>query len=99
MSEVERIKAAVMLKGMELRVVEVLRTEIDKIQADTEAAVKKAIDDFDFDTAIGEIIHTWLEDKIKDMSINTLDAELFNIEPELTRIVLRTIKESLDERV
>lgn len=54
MDEVERIEATVALKGMELRMVEVLRTEIDKI----------------------------LRIKSGTLSINTLDAELFNIEPD-----------------
>lgn len=94
----ERLEATVVLKGMEFRVVEVLRTEIDKIQKDTEAAVKKAIDEFDFDATIGEIINEWLNDRIHAMSINILDTEMFNIEPELTRMILLTVQKSLEEQ-
>ena len=94
----ETIEARIVLKGMEVRMMEVLNERIMDIQKDTEIAVRKAVDEFDFDGAIGEIINTWLEDKINDMSINILDNEMFNIEPELTRIVVATVKKSLTGR-
>jgi len=94
---IETVEASIVLKGMEVRMMEVLDARIVDIQKATETAVKKAINEFDFDAAIADIINAWLEDKIRDMSINVLDNEMYNITPELSRVVLATVKKTLDE--
>jgi ribosomal protein S3AE len=94
----ERLEVSVMLKGMEYRMMETIQSEIESIKKDTENAVKKAISDFDFDDTIKDIIHEWLDEQIKDMSINLLDSELMNVEPELSRLVKNTIKTALEEK-
>lgn len=97
MDQIERVEVDVRLKGMQLRLLESLYGEIEKIKQDTEIAVKKAIENYDFDGQIQYIIHKWLDEKLSDISVNSLDSEMFNIEPELTRLIKNKIKKSLDE--
>ena len=95
----ERIKASVVLQGMEVRMMEAINERMVDIQRDTEHAVKKAIEEYDFDYEIGKIVNEWLEDKIRDMSINVLGNEMFDVSPELSRIVMNTINKSLSDRI
>lgn len=95
----ERIEASVVLQGMEVRMMEAINERMVDIQRDTEHAVKKAIEEYDFDYEIGKIVNEWLEDKIRDMSINVLGNEMFDVSPELSRIVMNTINKSLSDRI
>lgn len=95
----ETIEASVTLSGIDVRVMEVINEKIVDIQKDTERAVKKAIGEYNFDYEIGKIVKEWLDDNIRDVTINVLDNEMFEISPELTRIVMKSMKKSLSGKI
>ena len=88
----ELVEVNVVLQGLEVRTMEVLNTRINDIQKETESAVAKAVAEYDFDAKIGEIVTGWLDEKIESMANMLDDGDLYNIEGELFRTMLNSLK-------
>jgi len=94
---IEHIEASVKFKGFETRIAKVLEPTFIDIQHQTEIAVKKALESYDFDTAITNEINLIIPRKTKKIVEDTLNKEMYKLMPKLQQSVVEKLKEKLTE--
>ncbi len=93
----EYVEASVKFKGFETRIAKVLEPTLIDIQHQTETAVKKALESYDFDTAITHEINLIISRKTKKIVEDTLGKEIYKLMPKLQQSVIEKLKEKLTE--
>ena len=94
---IEYIEASAKFRGFETRIAKVLEPTFIDIQHQTEIAVKKTLESYDFDTAITHEINLIISRKTKKIVEDTLDKEMYKLMPKLQQSVVEKLKEKLTE--
>jgi|LGVE01.1.fsa_nt_gb hypothetical protein len=94
---VEYVEASVRMKGFEQRIAQILEPTFIDIHKETEIAVKKVIESYDFQTAIENEIRLILTSKLKETVRNTVNHEFYKNMPYLQRVTKKALTEKLNE--
>ena len=94
---VEYAEASVRIKGSEQRIAKILEPTFRDIHKETEIAVRKVIESYDFQTTIEKEIQLILTSKLKETVRNTVNHEFYKIMPDLQRATKKALTEKLNE--